>query len=425
MESFPYKPQINRSHLRFIIFLFLTLLCLSAKSQNILGFRLDDGLNQTEFSFTKESNLIIVPIMLNGKGPYNFILDTGSETGMIFEKEILDAEVLENARTIPVQGADGNVVTELMVANNVTIEIPGLKGSQKSMLVLQENYIDIKSVIGIDAHGILGSEIFNRFTVEIDYDKELVRVSKPSKFTAPKGFKKFDISIEDFRPFIKVKVKQGRKDIVDVKLLMDTGASSALFLDAKNNENISLPEKNVDHTLGKGLAGTIEGKVGRVKKLWIGKFCFRRVLTSYPENWALSNVKDDIEEKDIRYGTIGADLMSRFHVIFDYRNKAVYLKKGNTYSDNFDFNSVGINILASGPEFTTYVISDVMKGSPAEKVDLRVGDELIAINGSPAFFKTVTDINTRFQGKSGTILTLLIRRGKILLSKQVRLKRIL
>ena len=409
----------------FTVIIF-SLVCLNISAQNPLGFELDNGAEYVELEFIRESNLVIVPIKINGEGPYNFILDTGSESGMVFDKWVIGENNLVNARTIPVYAADGNKVTDLWVADNLNIRFPGVHGRRQSMLVLQENFIDIENAIGVDAHGILGSEIFNRFVVEIDYANNVLRLYNPEKFKAPKGYKPVPITVENFRPFVKAKVKQVQQRAVDVKLLIDTGASSALFLDAKRYDNIYVPEKTVDHTLGRALVGVIRGKIGRVKKLSVGKkFNFKKVTTSFPENWLASSKEVGQEQLDPRHGTIGSEILSRFKVIFDYNRQTLYLRKSKGYKDKFKFNSAGINVLATGDELNSYFVADLIKDSPAEKAGLIAGDEIIAIDGKPAIFYSLSQINAIFRGRRGVILTLVIRRDGKLMKKQLRLKPLL
>ena len=408
--------------MRLFFVTLLSLISISVLSQNPLGFDLDDHAKVVELDFIRESNLVIVPVKINSQGPFNFIIDTGSESGMVFDKWVIGENNLINARTVPVYATDGNKVTDLWVANNLNIHFDGVRGRQQSMLVLQENFVDIENVLGVDAHGILGSEIFSRFVVEIDYEARQLRLYEPESFKTPRGYKRIPISIENLRPFIRGKVKQKGHKPIEVKLLIDTGASSALFLDAQKYSNIHLPEKTVDHTLGRALVGVIKGKIGRVKCMTIGKkFRFRRITTSFPENWLVSHSDGNVGF-DPRHGTIGSEILARFSVIFNYQKEEIYLKKNKDYRDAFRFNAVGINVLATGEELNAYFVTDVIKNSPAVKADLRAGDEIIAIDGKPAFFYKLSEINAIFRGKRGTVLTLIIRREGKLDQKRLRLK---
>lgn len=401
------------------------LLPFRTEAQNPLGFSLLKKNRQVELSFQNESNLIVIPIIVNGKGPHNFILDTGSESGMVFDKWIIGAHNLIDARTVPIYSRDGNKVTDLLVANDVEIDFKGVQGRQQSMLVFQENDLDIQNALGVEALGVMGSELFNRFIVEVNYEKESIRLYEPSSFKVPKGFKKVDIEVRDLRPFINVKLKQKGSAATRVNLLIDTGASSALFLDAENNDNLTVPEKSIQHTVGSGLTGNIYGKVGRVKSLKLGKFKFKKVVASYPENWQIRKEVKGEEGSLIRYGTIGSDILSRFTVIYDHFNEVMYLKKNNTYKEAFKFNTMGLRVIAKGDQLDQYYINEIIPSSPASKLNFQLGDEIIAINGRPIFFYKYSEINTLLRAQPRTRTTIIIRRDGQLIKEVVKHKKLI
>jgi hypothetical protein len=202
-----------------------------------------------------------------------------------------------------------------------------VSGEQQSMLVFQEDNLDIKNTLGVEATGVLGSEIFNRFIVEVDYVQESVTLHEPESFKRPSGFYKMDMEVRDLRPFTRLKIKQRKSAPITLNLLIDTGTSSALFLDAENNQEIALPEKTIAHTVGKGLTGNINGRVGRTRKVKLGRFRLKNVVTSFPENWQIQKEVKGQKENLIRYGTVGSDVLSRFTAIYDYLNEHLYFTR--------------------------------------------------------------------------------------------------
>lgn len=409
-----------------LLIILLTIFSLNLNAQNPLGFSLSNGKSYVELSFREESNLIVVPIILNGNGPFNFILDTGSESGLIFDRWVIAENNLVNARQIPVYASNGNKVTDLLVASDLSIKMTGVEASQQTMLVLSENNLDIKGMLGINAHGILGSELFNRFVVEIDYEEEKIRLYDHAKFKAPRGYKKVKIDVKDFRPYITTEVKQRGHKKVKVDLLIDTGASSAIFLDAERHDEIVLPKKTLDHTLGSGITGTLDGKIGRVQKINIGgKFKFRKVLTSFPQDW---RIRKELTDKDgilIRHGTIGSDVLSKFNIIYDYMNEVAYFKKEKNYREEFKFNRAGFTFIAEGKDLNEYIVTSIIPGSPAEAVGLEPNDEIIAISGKPVFFYSMSELNGFLRGTPGSVMELIIRRNGELYKKRIKLKRLI
>lgn len=414
--------------MRYYLLITTFFISISCFAQNPLGFSFDNGKQYVELSFKDESNLIVIPILINGEGPFNFILDTGSESGMIFDRFVIAENNLANARTIPIYANNGNKITDLLVANDIDIQMKGVNGADQSMLVLKENSMDIENVLGVNAHGVLGSELFNRFVVEVDYKNEKLRLYEPDKFKLPKGFKKIDIDVRDFRPYVKANIKQKGEKRVDINLLVDTGASSALFLDEERHDEIVLPAKTVQHDLGSTLTGTIEGKVGRIKRLNIGKnFRFRRVVTSFPDNWQVKKVIGPKGKEMTRYGTIGSDILSRFTIIFDYLNSAIYLKKTNEYRDPFKFNTAGFTFNAEGKEGETkqFFVTKIIPKSPASEIGIQPGDEIISIEGRPIFFYSFTDINGFLREPEGSKLSIIIKREGKLYKKDLVLKKLI
>lgn len=418
--------------MRHALFFTAFLVSIQSFAQNPLGFSFDDGKQFVEMSFKDESNLIVIPILVNGEGPFNFILDTGSESGMIFDRFVIAENNLVNARTIPIYAENGSKITDILVANNIDIQMKGINGERQSMLVLEQNSMNIENVLGVNAHGVLGSELFNRFVVEIDYQNEKLRLYEPEKFKVPKGFQKIDIDIKDFRPYIKANVKQKGEKKVDLNLLIDTGASSALFLDEQRNDNIVLPEKTVEHALGSSLSGMMEGKVGRVKRLHFGRnFNFRRIVTSYPDNWQVKSEIGIAGKEITRSGTIGSDVLSRFTVIFDYLNSAVYLKKTREYRDPFKFNTAGFTFISErkpesvGVDSKQFFVSRIIPGSPAALAGIQPNDEIISIEGKPIFFYSFTDINGFLREPAGTKLSIVIKRDGELFKKDLVLKKLI
>ena len=76
-------------------------------------------------------------------------------------------------------------------------------------------------------------------------------------------------------------------------------------------------------------------------------------------------------------GIVGNDLLRRFNVILNYGKGDIHITPNTHYSDVFDYSYSGIELyLLNG----VIIVGDVAKGSPAEAVGLKEGDEVIAIN---------------------------------------------
>ena len=175
--------------------------------------------------------------------------------------------------------------------------------------------------------------------------------------------------------------------------------------------------------MGSSLIGNLEGRVGRIQGLRFGKrFRFNKVVTSFPEDWQVKRVVEGNGTEMKRYGTMGSDVLARFNVIFDYPNEAIYLKKNENYGNTFKFNTAGFTFSVSGEELNRYFVSNIIPNSPAKKIGLLPGDEIISMADKPVFFYSFASMNSLLRQPSGTRLTMVIKRDGKLIEKELELK---
>ncbi len=392
-----------RSH----FFVFLVVVPLWAKAQ--LGFTLTGGAHQVSFPIEIANNLVIIPVVLNGQLPLKFILDTGVRTTILTEKSFSDILKLTYGRHYFVPGPGGEKVVEAYVTNNVTLDMPGVHGKGHAMLVLEKDYLELRNYLGTDVQGILGYEVFSRFIVEVDYEKRMLTLSLPEFFKPKRKYQLIPISIEDTKPYVEIPIEMSNGDIINAKLLVDTGASHGIVLDPSTNEKIVLPPKHVTSLIGRGLGGLITGQIGRINSIAFGKYKVTDVVANFPDP---NSYIDTLKGSDIfRNGSIGGELLSRFTTIYNFSSGKLYLKKNSSYKAQFQFNMSGLTLRAKGSRLRKFEVTDVRKDSPSEKVGILSGDEILSINGYPASDLTLSNINGLFISKPGKRIKIELLRG--------------
>ena len=411
---------------RLILFICLSAcsssLCFSQSlTRQVFGFNLDNGKKKTEFKFENYNNLIIVSLLLNDVLPVKFILDTGVKTAILTERSLSDFLSINYDRKIPLVGTDGTKIIDAYVANNVTLQLPGATSKGQGMLVLAEDYLQLKNYLGVEVHGILGYELFSRFIVKINYDKTTITLYDPEQYKKKKNVKAVPIVIEDSKPFLVGGVTMLNGQNLSAKLMMDTGASHSILLHAETHESIEVPEKRIFTTLGRGLGGNIEGYIGRVKNVNINDYRFNQVIGSFPASETLV----ELYRPNNRQGTIGGGLLSKFVVTIDYFDEKIYLKKGKKFKKGFEYNMSGIEVKAIGTDLDTFVINELTKDSPAEKSGLMPGDVILNINGHSSSNVKLNDINAFFRSKAGRKINLVVLREGLKLKKSFRLEKVI
>lgn len=386
-----------------------------------LGFKIMNDQKKVRIPFQLFNNLIVVPVILNNQLPLKFVLDTGVRTTILTEKAFSDILNLSYARKYTIAGVGGekDQGVEAYITNGVSITLPGVRGLGHAMLVLEEDYLELRNYLGTEVHGILGYELFSRFVVKIDYDNKVLTLSTPEHFKPGRKYHEVPIEIQDTKPYIHGTLTYD-KDPIDLKLMIDSGASHGLLIDPLSDSCLYIPENNIEANLGRGLGGELNGKISRLKSFEIGKRGWNNLLVTFPD----SNIYlDSLKKTDVfRNGSIGGAILSRFKVIFDFPNEKIYLKKGSNYKKKFFYNMSGIVVKAKGSRLSTFEIVDIRENSSGALAGLKQGDIITSINNIPTARLELGNIVSMLNEKQNKRLRVEVRRGNENLKVVFRLK---
>ena len=247
----------------------------------------------------------------------------------------------------------------------------------------------------------------------------------------------------------------------EITLLLDSGSSDALWLFDEAEVLTNESKKYFEDFLGLGFSGNIFGKRSKLDEIWLGSFNLKEVKVAFPDIKATEGIKF-FEERD---GSIGGDILKRFTVILDYPSGKMILKKNSNYSDPFFYNMAGLTIEHEGldvvTELTThrnfnffdtagasnngtgsqsitdvsvytqfalvprYVVVEVREDSPAQLAGIKIGDEILTVNGAPAYNIKLFKLNTMFSSKVGKRLNLGVKRNQKTFKAKFTLKKVL
>lgn len=409
-----------------VIINFFLLISPVADAQNRLGFNLPEGKTKYTVPIELIDNLIVVKVILNNTLPLKFIVDTGIRTAILMEKTFTDLLNINYSRVIAIPGVGGKKLIDGYIATNVSLDINGLKGTGHALLVLEEDLLQLKNYLGHNIHGILGYELFSRFIVEINYQNKTMTFYEPEAFAKKKISKNkkyyaMPITIEDTKPYCMARVVFYDGNEVEVKLMLDTGASHALMLHEESSDKINIPDKKIRSHLGRGLGGDIHGEIARVQMLDLDKFQFNHVIAIYPDK----QFYDQDFRKIYRNGTLGGGIFYRFKIIFNFMDGYVYMKKNKKYKDPFNYNMSGITVKAQGLYLDTFEIVDVRANSSAHKADIKVGDKIIRINNHPTHSLELAEINGIFNSRQNRTIRLELSRDGQIIRRKFKLAQII
>lgn len=369
--------------------------------------------------FKKARGLIVVTTYLNNKGPYNFILDTGVGLTIITDPKLKDSLDLKYQRKIQVKGLGEGKDIDAYLTPFLKIEIGSTIQESASAAILDKDIFDLSSYAGMPIHGLIGYDFFKSFIVRIYYETGFLGIYNSEKSRLIKKGFRVPITIEQNKPYITVLVDANNRKKLPLKMIIDTGAGHPISLESEEGAAFPLPNQFVMANLGVGLGGNINGFVGRIDNLKIGKFDIKNPISSFP-------YYDDVAAKVTtikRDGSIGNQLLKRFEIIFDYQRSCIYLKPNASFYEPFEHDMSGVELYANGDNLKRYFINRIEPFSPADEFGLQKDDELLSINFKAASTMTMEEIIELFKSKTGRNLYLEVVRKQETLRGILTLKR--
>lgn len=444
--------------MKFVKIFILYLLFFSIVNSNAQdGFRfLNKNKKVERVKFELINNLIVLPISVNNK-KLSFILDTGVSKTILFNPIAKDSIYLKSVEKINLQGLGGGNPIEALISKGNKFKLKNIVSFNETIYVVVRDFFDLSGKMGTTIHGIIGYNLISKFVLKINYKKKYIDFFDPDNFKQKKCRKCETLPLELFRrkPYVNLKVQLdtiGEK-LTDVKLLIDSGGSDALWLFEHTKPNIVTPKKHFNDILGEGLSGTIFGNRSRISKIRIGSFEIKEPTVSFLDTVSTKNAR--VFEK--RNGSLGANILKRFTVWLNYSNNEIILKKTGSLTKGFNYNMSGLDIVYNGKQVvkqiettrftdsynrdadsnnsfsfeTTYsfkfkpsfIVRNVVRNSPADRAGILKGDIILNINNKPAYEYKLDEITRKFQEKDGKKITIKIDRNGVKKRFQFRLEK--
>ena len=390
---------------------------------NNRGFLFDNQRDKSiTINFKSASNLIIIPVIINNSDTLNFILDTGVRFPIITELPFVNKLNLNYMMPVQIKGlGEGEGLTAYRSGNN-TMKIKGLTArNQEVQMIIDENF-QISHMLGIPVHGLIGFNLFKDYIVEVDYDNEKLTLYKPEhyKYRDRKKDIILPLHFDGNKPYVRTSIVTDQMTEVPVKLLVDTGASDAIWLSEHSDERINLPQNHIETFLGRGLSGDLFGVKGRIDGIWVGPLVLPKPIVAFPN----SDLIDQLISSNDRNGTIGAEILRRFKVTIDYRNSRLTLRPTSRVNEEFNYNMSGMEVTNPMPGLPIFTIANIRENSPAYFAGLKENDQILSINSSGHRNLELNDINILLASKENKKIKLKVLRNGEEIKTSFELKKV-
>jgi hypothetical protein len=420
-------------------------------------FTLNKDLKQDKITFKLVNNLIIIPVEINGV-ELSFILDTGVSKPILFNfSNVSDTLQIKNTEKFKLRGLGDDGFIDAYRSRDNMFKIGDAINEHQDLFAILDATLDFAPRLGVPIHGIIGYDLFRDFIVDVNYSKKIIRLIPHANFKEKKyrKYRKIPLSFYKKKPYLEASINK----INDVKLLIDTGGSDALWLFTDDTKGILEPQQYFDDFLGKGLSGSVYGKRSRIELFGLDGYDLKNVNTAYPDSSSIAIARQHKE----RSGSVSGAILKRFNLVFNYADSELLIKKNSNFKLPFYYNKSGITLEHDGIRFVQEVNQDVIirpfasknivvtdsratnlysathnyivapsfkivelrKDSPAHEAGLRIGDVILSIGNQSAHKYSLQDLMQMFYGEDNTRIRLQIDRKGVPMSFKFRLKDVL
>jgi len=257
---------------------------------------------------------ILAPVLLNGRGPFRFIVDTGASRSALSPK-LAETLGLTPSLDYPLelQGSTGSSVSPSVVVDHFQTGDMTLK-AHRMPVITQE--------VLADADGLLGVEALEGMRMQVDFQLRRITISRHRSRRLPGNWYRVPVT---FR-FGRLMVAKGRIGRVPIQAVIDTGAERTLGnLALRRALRLDQTAKQ-EHTESQVIGATADQQAANTipsPMILIGQTALVDVDVTYADLnvfrlWGLIEQPALIVGMDV-LGTVRA-------LLFDYRRKEVMIR---------------------------------------------------------------------------------------------------
>jgi predicted aspartyl protease len=334
------------------IYLFLLALLLNC----VVLAQVEDLPLQGVIPFELKEHLIMIKGKINdSRAQYNFLLDTG---GLTF----IDRKVAEELG-LKIKGNMAKINT-LEIGE---VSIPNI------FAFMGFNLGEFKKH-GFTFHGMIGSNLLDRFDVTIDYRKQRVILSSKSEANMERSrgqISKFTNHPVNYAPMIDCRINGD----TSVKAMVDTGQPYSIvfpleYLDKLNARSDEQLIKSKGVMIKWPGTSTTDSYLWRIDKFEQQNLKINNLVCCFAELPPLLSVP-----------LLGKDYLCQFLITIDYPKDEILFVPYEDAKFVKNIFSFGMN-LSKGKD-NTVVVEGLWTGGPADKAGIKVGDEIVECNSAP------------------------------------------
>ena len=350
--------------------------------------RFANGVSAAEVPATFTDERVFFPVTVGGGKPSLFELDTTARNSSIDPGRAKDLGLQIEAAA---PGGGGANPAAGSTIRDAVLGLPGVDITIGSLGVSPQPEFD--SVVGRSYEGTLGADFLARVIVEIDYGQQTARVYDPASYHYAGPGVSVPFTLSGATPVIRAKFSELSGKSGDGEFLVNAALDTSVvfanhFADAhklfsSRMTSVSASDPEVDGGAAVSLA--------RLDTFQIGSSTVVGTIAKFSRT-------DQSAGGDPRIaGTIGAGMLRRYKVIFDYPHQQMIFEPGQQFRTDDEEDKSGMAIIANGPGLKRFEVTAVQPDTPAAKAGIQKGDVIAGIDNEAAADMTLDSVRKLFR----------------------------
>ncbi len=356
------------------------------------------GGNAAEIPATFIDSLVFLPVHVNQSEPSLFELDSTAAVSSIDPDRAMEIGI-------------GRTPVPLLNLSGVDISLGSLAETTKK---------DFGAYVGRPYEGTIGNDVLADAVVEIDYARQTVRFYDPATYQYSGRGRSFHLNLSSGEPVVQAKFTETNGKTFDGSFAVDTALDASIVISGKFEQahhlrfthTKTIPATDIE------LGGAQQPVFARIMQVSVGPYDIRDPIAVFSRGDSPADANSRLA------GRLGARLLRRFTVTFDYPHQRMILDPSSEFrADDFEDMS-GLAILATGSNLKTFEVTEVRSSTPGADAKIQKGDVIAGVDDEAAADLSLAAIRKLFC-QPGTKYKLLIQRKGQTLTATLQTRRLI
>lgn len=264
---------------------------------------------------TMEKNLPLVQISVNDTPDLTFILDSAA-SGCLIAKDRAEALGLKPAADGITSGSGG--FQHVGIVRGLRLKLGEVQLAPTDCYTFDMSQWRFHTRVD----GVLGSPLFRKYVVEIDYPGLRVRIFHSRRYRPSAKAERLPMRVT-VGPIVRGSIRVRGKAPIELDMQLDTGSAHILTLCTPTVDRLRLLESADELTAGTthGVGESSSDMTGRIEEVRLGRLVAENPVVRFSRqtNGALGS-------EQYYSGNIGGDFLRRYKVTFDFSGSRVFLE---------------------------------------------------------------------------------------------------